>query len=155
MASDKEKIEYKLIDWIALESNGRLIAFKPENGADLVVQKRGGYNEKKLSFKIETASLLKGENTSEKNYYFVFANFDEVKQNIVEKIAVISSVDLLEVIKKIEKTSVNGIALKDFLNNKEYSTYLMDKKSFVSFLIANLIADSKSVAKTGFKSKKY
>ncbi len=43
-----EEIENKLIDQITLGSRARLITFKPEKnlmGADLAVEKRGGYKD--------------------------------------------------------------------------------------------------------------
>ena len=154
MASDQEKIENKLIDWIALESNGRLIVFKPELGPDLIVQKKGVYDEKKLSFTIVNAS-----DVEEKKYgmvksdYMIFANYDEVRQDISEKILLISPADFEKIV-GVEQVGIDVIT-KDFNQDKRFLNYLMDKNSFTLFLIKNLISESKPGAKAGFKGKKY
>lgn len=127
MENIKEKIENKIIDWIALESGGRLVAEKPEKGADLVVQKRGDYPSKKLFFNVEVS-----ENPHEikkdflENHYLLVVSLDFVKQELEEKIWFLP-------------------AFKEQIN----------KETFVNFLIQKLIAENKPKSHKSFKPKVY
>jgi len=114
----QEKIENKIIDYIVLGSGGRLIAFKPQkakNGADLVIKRKGEYeNEKEKKSKSavvktrifgtkskkntddiflsiysqeEDVDISKSEPV--KNFYLLFVQFDMVKQDIDDNVRII------------------------------------------------------------------
>ena len=97
------KVEEKIIDWIALGSGGRLVAFKQE-GDILVVEKKGDYSGKKLFFKV-TDSLQ--ENLP--GLYYISAHFDEIKQKLDEEILI----------------SANGKKPVE-MNSKEFNNFLID-----------------------------
>ena len=114
----QEKIENKIIDYIVLGSGGRLIAFKPQktkNGADLVVKRKGEYEnqkeEKSKSAVVKTRifGAKSKKNTDDiflsiysqeedvdisksepvKNFYLLFVRFDIVKQDIDDNVRII------------------------------------------------------------------
>src|SRR3989344_8382939 len=101
----QEKIENKIIDQITTGASGRLITFKPEKdakGADLIVERRGEYKEKALSFKVNSVIGSKENNSfvkdflqddfkADKDFYLLFVSFDEVLQKINEHIWLIPS----------------------------------------------------------------
>lgn len=124
----REKIEDKIIDWISLETNGRLIAFKPEKGADLVIEKKGDYIGKKIFLQIK---LLEGAPDVKtqllENQYSLFVLFDTVEQKIDEE----------------------DVWLIPVFSNK------INKKIFINFLIEELVIKNKLKSRTGFKSKQY
>lgn len=149
----REEIEDKIIDWIALGADGRLVAFKPEKGADLIVQRKGDYPGKELSFFIKIfiepsinkdfeGNILPEELKDQKNLYFLFVTFDEIKQEVEDKIWLAPAPDLIK--DKISKFEA-----------QKFSKYLMDKKSFSLFLIEKLISENKPKSKSGFKRKQY
>jgi hypothetical protein len=131
----QEEVEDKLIDWIALGSDGRLVAFKPEKEADLAVQKKGDYPGKKIFFNInviagpaqeknfeESAKILK--KSEQKNLYFLFVVFDEVRQKIEDKLWIVPG-------------------------------GLINKEKFLSFLVDKLISENSPKSRVGFKQKQY
>jgi hypothetical protein len=116
----QEKIEDKIIDLIALGARGRLIVFKPENSdIDLVVEKRGDYKKKVIFLNIRKKELVAEKNfTLDENFYFVFVDFDIVKQDISENIFFVPSLELQKI-----------------TDEKDLSRFLINKKDFVRFLI--------------------
>lgn len=127
----KEKIEDKVIDWIILGSGNRLIVFKPENSdKDLIVEKRSKYNKKTIFLNIcaknsdnclELAKDLKPED----NVYFLFVDFDTVKQDIKDDCWMIPSLEM-----------------QITADKKDLSKFLVNKKHMSKFLIEKL-EDSK------------
>jgi hypothetical protein len=152
MASNiKEEIEDKIIDWIALGSGGRLIAVKPENGPDLVVQRRGDYHQKEIVFIIKSFIKPTKEDNfqindvpkgfdSKKNYFLLCVIFDEIAQKIEEKVWLVPFTDL------------KGV---EVFESKSYAKYLIDKKDFTNFLIDKLVAQNKAKKHAGFQRKVY
>ena len=147
MANIQEEVEDKIIDWIALDTGGRLIAIKPEGGADLIVQKKGGHGGKEILFKVEAfisaqeeKDLKKGIDLSEVkvkgNFYFLIVVFSEVKQAVSEKIWLVPSSEM-----------------SSQFDSEKYSKFLTDKKKLISFLIQNLILENKPKPHAGFKRK--
>jgi len=115
MENIKKKIINKIIDWIALESGGRLIIEKPEKGADLIVQKKGDYQGKKIFLNLEVSKnpIEDTKNFLQDNYLLV-VDFDFVTQKIGEK----------------------------FWFLPEFKEQI-DKKTFINFLIQKLIVENK------------
>ena len=128
MENIQEEIEDKIIDWIALNSYGRLIATKPEKGADLIVQKKGDYSGKQIFLKVQISEKNVFENKEKmpENYYLLFVNFDFKKQKVDEKFLL-------------------------FPAFKEQIT----KEVFINFLIDKLILENKAKPKESFKNKQY
>jgi len=124
----EEKIKDKVVDWISLETNGRLIAFKPEKGSDLVIEKKGDYVGKKIFLQIK---LLEGAPDIKtkllENQHSLFVLFDRVEQKIDEE----------------------NVWLIPAFPNK------INKKIFINFLIEELVMKNKLKPKVGFKSKQY
>jgi hypothetical protein len=154
MENIQEKVEDKVIDWIVLGSGGRLIAFKPDNGADLAVQRKGDYPGKELFFVLnifETPSKTKSFKTdvlqskllSQKDIYLIFIIFDEIKQKIEEKFWLVPASDFVKISPSLK------------FDAPLFSKYFTDKKSFNIFLIEKLISDNKQKSKIGFKHKQY
>ena len=148
----KEKVEDKILDWIALGTSGRLVAFKSGAGI-LTVQKKGGYGEKELVFKIESfivpgpdeklqRQLAKDSFKPAKNLYVIFLVFDEIKQKLEEKIWMIPSLDMAN------KKNYN-------FETSEFPDYVKDRKDFIIFLIESLITENKQKFKSFFKRKAY
>jgi hypothetical protein len=121
----KDKIEDKIIDLIALGSSGRLVVFKPEKiNKDLIVEKRGDYKKKAVSLNIyekEFSDSFGKEINPDEDFYLLFVNFDIVKQDINDNFLVVSSLEYEGAIK-----------------NGDFSKFVTNKKSFVSFLIEKL-----------------
>lgn len=128
MEDIQDKVENKIIDWIALDSGARLVAQKPEKGADLIVQKKGDYPAKQIFLKVRILEGDISENQEKlpENYYLLFVNFDFIKQKINEKFWL-------------------------FPDFKEQIT----REIFINFLIDKLILENKTKIKEGFKNKKY
>lgn len=115
MENIKEKVENKIIDLIAMESGGRLVAEKPEKGADLVIQKRGDYPAKQIFLNLEISDkLIEDKKVFSENNYLLLVNFDFVTQKIDEKFWFLPAFS--------EK---------------------VDKKTFINFLIQKLIVENK------------
>jgi hypothetical protein len=102
----KEKIKNKIMDLISMEASGRLVVFKPENSdKDLVVERKGDYKKAPIFLNVYRKSQTEEKKRigSDKNLYFIFTDFDIVKQNIEDEIFVVYSVDSKKVaIKKNE-----------------------------------------------------
>ncbi len=135
MENIRENIIDKIIDWVAIGSEGRLIAVKNEKGGDLVVQRKGGYGEGELLFKIEI--FIRPSNQEnfvkdveffnpEKNLYILFVIFDEIKQKVEEKFWLVPSTE------KITK-----------FESLKFDKYLINRKDFDIFLIRKLISEKK------------
>lgn len=150
----KENAEDKIIDWIALGTDGRLIAFKQEKEIDLVVQKKGDYSGKELFFILNTflspsknqSFKMKISDTKLKNpkdLYLIFVIFDEIEQKIREKFWLISALEFIKISPSLQ------------FDTDLFSKYLTDKNTFNMFLIQKLIAENKPKSKTGFKHKQY
>jgi hypothetical protein len=166
----QDKVEGEIIDWIALGSGGRLVAFKPVKGADLVVQKKGEYPAKEISLNLEIfLAPIEGKNFKKdilqsalnqtKNFFLIFLVFDEVKQKINDKIWLVPTSDFEKNAEKV-KLEDGSIILKfhESLTTDPkslFSKYLLDKKDFINLLIKNLILENKPKAKSGFKRKIY
>ena len=128
MANIREEAEDKVIDWIALGSGGRLIAFKPEKGADLVVQKKGDYPAKQIFLKVRflEGNILENQEELPENCYLLLANFDFIKQKVDEKFWLRPAF-------------------------KEQIT----KEVFINFLIDKLVLQNKPKERRGFRRKTY
>ena len=127
----KEKIEDKIIDLINSSAGGRLVIFKPENSdKDLVVEKRGDYKKKPVSFKIygQDASSkdqnfikeIQNKNLdAEDGFYLIFAYFDIVEQDIEDPVWLIPS---------FEFAAAAGDNLSKFLiKKKDIGKFLIKK----------------------------
>jgi hypothetical protein len=132
----KEKIQDRVIDCIALNGQGRLVAFKPENSdKDLVVEKRSDYKKKTIALDIcqrkfaDSRDLLQQISQAQnfipaKDFYLVFVYFDLVTQKVNDIFWVIPSLDLASV------------------SEKNFNGYLVEQKDFAGFLI-DVLEDSK------------
>jgi len=140
----QEEIEDKIIDWVALGTSGRLIAFKPERGADLVIQKKGDYSGKKLFLNIKIFITPRGENDfimdvpqndyeSREGIYLMFVVFDKIKRKIDEKIWLVPALEF----------SKNANDFK--FEPSRFLNYLTNKNKFNLFLIEKLISKNKAV----------
>ncbi len=119
----QEEIENRIIDLIALGSEGRLVATKPVGGVDLTVEKRADYKADKISLRVflllppqMPADVLAGSFGSDKNLYFVFAYFDEIKRQISDEIYIIPSAEA--------KAGVDF--KKNIMNKKELARFLLE-----------------------------
>ena len=154
MNNIKENVEDKIIDWIALGSEGRLVAFINEKSGELVVQKKGGYGEKEMVFKLEIFAtpaesrdfnkdivlpILKSKN----NFYLAVVVFDEIKQIVEEKFWLVPYSELVKMPRPIK-----------FETNK-FIKYLTNKQDFVIFLVNKLISENKPSPKIGFRKRVY
>jgi hypothetical protein len=121
----KEKVENKIIDLIAFESDGRLVASKPEKGADLIVQKKGDYSGKEIFINLEVSKNPSEHAESlEKDLYLLVVDFDVVTQKVDDKIYFLP-------------------AFKERIN----------KEVFINFLIQKLVTENKPAPHEGFKRK--
>lgn len=161
----QEKIEDKIIDWIALDSDGRLVAFKPSGKKTfLAVQKKGGYGGKEIVFKIESFILpqekkefkkdivISEDVKPSKDLFFLFIIFEEVSQNVDENVWIISSSDFFNLAEKIK--SKDG---KDMLrfDSEKFINYKKNRKDFNLFLIQKLVTENKTRITAHFKRKVY
>lgn len=122
-----EKTENIIIDLINVGAGGRLVIYKPENSAmDLAVEKRGDYKKSPISLKICVQDVLfKDKGFVRKdfdyagNFYYVFAYFDLIKQDIEDVIWVVYSEDFSG-LKETDllRFSVNKEDIGQFLLNK-------------------------------------
>lgn len=128
MEDIQDKVENKIIDWIALGTDGRLVAFKPEKGADLAVQKKGDYPGKQIFLKVRVlkGNILENQEKLPENYYLLSVNFDFVQQKINEKFWLFP-------------------AFKEQIA----------KEIFINFLVDKLVLQNKPKQKTGFDSRHY
>ena len=160
----QEEIEDKIIDWVALGSGGRLIAFRPEGKTYLAVQKKGGYGGKELIFHIESFILPQeksefireviatDEMKSLKNLYFLFTIFREVMQSVSEEVWLISSGDFFAIADKLEPINGNDIFKFD---SEKFAKYKISKNNFNLFLIQKLVTENTTRIKGGFKRRTY
>jgi len=130
----QEEIENKIIDLIALESESRLVVFKPEkSNKDLVVEKRGDYEKKpvflnvywvethgKDNFIAKISQIINDKNfIPEENFYLIFAKFDVVAQKIYDDFFVVPSL-------KVNGITKNDDLLKYSMNDKDFIRLLID-----------------------------
>jgi hypothetical protein len=160
----QEEIEDKIIDWIAMGTGGRLIAFKPDNAADLAVQRKGDYPPgKELFLVLDTfikpsdidifkTNIPQSRLAAPKNFYLLFVIFDEIKQKIEQKFWFLPASNFIKIAEKI-KLKDGSEALR--FDASLFSEYLTDKNNFNNFLIEKLISENKPRPKGGFKRKHY
>lgn len=132
----QEKIENKIIDYIALGSDGRLVVVKPEKSErTLIVEKKGDYKEKVIRLEVYWSSArgsvdvweeinsddMAGYFEDIENSYLLFVLFDAVKQDLGDNFWVIPYVEL----DKMKK-------------GDDLSEYLVNKKDFARFLISKI-----------------
>ncbi|MFA6190504.1 MAG: DUF5680 domain-containing protein [Candidatus Staskawiczbacteria bacterium] len=152
----KEEIEDKIIDYINSSVTGRLIVFKPDKkGMDdyLVVERRGKYKEDKIYLEINSL-VLPAQNKNfikdfsqekfkaDKNFYLIFAYFDEVTQKINDYIWIIPSLkfqDIAEVVKHSNnKKSLRFESSSNFKDKNKYSEFLINIKDLGDILLGAL-----------------
>jgi hypothetical protein len=169
----EEKIEDKVIDWMALDVGGRLIISKPEKnifGADLLVEKRGEYKEKSILFKVcsligpvESIKLIKDfseeQFKAEQNFYLLFVYFDSIKQKTSDYIWLVPSLqfkDIAEVIKSPEGQKVLRFeAFLDINKKDKYSKFLVNTKEFGKLVLESFDSGGKfNFEKTIFQETK-
>ena len=168
----QEKIENKIIDQITTGASGRLITFKPEKdakGADLIVERRGEYKEKALSFKVNSfigskennsfvKDFLQDDFKADKDFYLLFVSFDEVLQKINEHIWLIPSLRFKDIADSVispdGKKVLRFQAPLDVKNKNRYSKYLVNIKELGKLLIKAFESGGKFDFKdTGFEEK--
>lgn len=158
MENTREKVENKIIDWIALGSDGRLVAEKPASGADLVVQKKGDYPSKKILFNIEIfeippekeffeSNVAQDRVLPEKDFYIIFVVFDFIKQHVSEKIWIIPGQDFSNLAEK-----GNGYLKFD---SRKFTKYLSDENHFDFLLIDKLVLKNKPKTKGAWRPRVY
>ncbi|TSC95116.1 MAG: hypothetical protein CEN87_128 [Parcubacteria group bacterium Licking1014_1] len=152
VSNTEEDIENRIIDWITLGSGGRVVVFKPEKvlkGADLIAKKRSGYEEKEISFKINSCigpagsndfikTLLQNDFKPNKEFYLLFVYFDEIRQEISDHIWVVPSLEFKDIADSTVlggKKALRFEASLDIKKKNKFSKFLLDKKDFVRFLI--------------------
>jgi hypothetical protein len=142
----EEKIEDKVIDWIALGAGGRLIVSKPNKsifGEDLLIEKRGDYKGEDIFIKVcsligpvdsekITKDFLQDNFKTDKNFYLLFAYFDSVKQKISDYIWLIPSMQFKDMAELTESADGQKILrFESFLDIKQkdkYSKFLVYTK---------------------------
>jgi|GEM_PF-145502 len=154
MAETLEKIENKVIDQLAKDSNGHLIVFKPQGRldvADLVVKKRAEYEDvKEIYIKIKPCQKDEGgtsyetlvpqtEFVDEPNYYLLFVHFDIVTQDFGKYIWLVPAnkfIGMGEVVSQRGKSKTfHFIAPVDPKADSHYSKYLVENKELAKVLI--------------------
>ncbi|MCX6723887.1 MAG: hypothetical protein NT155_01780 [Candidatus Staskawiczbacteria bacterium] len=152
----QEEIEDKVIDCINSGVNGRLVIFKPEKslfGADLVVEKRGEYKEKGREAHLKI-NILAGPAKEEilikdfqqegfkadKNFYMLFAYFDEVGQKLGNYIWLVPSLQFKD-IAEVAQGFLRFEAPLDFKQKSKYSKFLIETKE-LGHVILSLIEKS-------------
>jgi len=149
----EEEIEDKVIDWIAIESGGRLIVSKPEKnsfGADLSVGKRGDYKGKDFLFKVcsligpadsikLTRDFLQEEFKADPNFYLLFVYFDSIKQKISDYVWLIPSLQFKDIVESIKsETGQKFLRFESFLDIKQkdkYSKFLIHTKDLGALVL--------------------
>lgn len=118
-----QKSEDKIIDLINQDANGRLVVFKPENSnMDLAVELRGNYKHKPIFLKVFVQDALldehdflseikKEEFAKNEKFYFLFAFFDDVKQDVKEPFWAVPSEKVLS--KSVIELSKFSLQKKD------------------------------------------
>lgn len=149
---NEEDVENKIIDLIVLGSGNRLIVFKPENdprGADLIVKKRGGRKKNEAFFKIFSfigpiagnsliKNILHQDFNPEKDFYLLFAYFDEVRQEINDYIWIIPSLEFRDIADRVDSGGKKALRFKaslDIKEKNEYLRFLVNKKELGKLLI--------------------
>ena len=153
MQNIEQEAENKIIDSIGQSSAARLIVFKPDVnklGANLAIERRGKYKESQLFFQINTfmspssgkifsKDFLQDDFKGDKNFYLLFACFDEVKQKINDYIWLIPSLefrDMAEVAKNADGKKVLHFEVAlDPKNKNKYSRFLVDLKELGKMLL--------------------
>lgn len=149
----QEQIEDKVIDCINSGVAGRLIVFKPEKsilGADLAVERRGGYKEKELYFQINSIvgpakeksfikDFLQESFKTDKNFYLIFVYFNEVLQKMDDYLWLIPSLqfrDIAEVVQPADgKNLLRFDASLDIKDKNKYSKFIVNTKDFGKLIL--------------------
>jgi len=132
----QEEIENKIIDIIALEARGRLVAFKPEGlSTALVIEKKGDYKSKAIVFDIYSINESSGPGAEDEinrllprqkivakdNFYLLFVCFDIVSQDLKENFWIVPS-----------------LKLQGLKPDSGLSQFLVERKEFVNFIMKAL-----------------
>jgi len=164
----KDKIENKIIDCINSGVAGRSVIFKPEKnnfGADLAVERKGKYKEKKIYFQINSLlvpakstnfvkDFLQESFKADNNFYLLFVYFDEIKQDINEYVWLIPSLrfqDIAEVVKSSDGKKMLRFESSSDINQKnEYSKFLLKADDLGKIILEALEKGGKFVFKEDF-----
>ncbi|MBU2539681.1 hypothetical protein KJ786_00760 [Patescibacteria group bacterium] len=162
----KEKIENKIIDWVAETASGKLTIVKPPNtlvGTDIIIKKRGEYYddieihlqirecEKEIKEKVFINKISEGEYEEKLNFYFLFSSFDIVAQDISEYLWLIPADKFFEIADEIATRSFQFKVPIDVNINSNYSKYLIEKRDLANVLIKIINDGGKLVfPETGF-----
>jgi len=152
----QEKIENKIIDSAIVGLGGRLIISKPTKddfGSDLVMEKRGGYDDEKLHFKIfsligpvSTKKIVKefldDGLKSDKNFYLMFVYFNNVMQKVSDYVWLVPSThfkDAAEATKSPEGNKILKFEADLDINKKnQFSKFLIYLKDLGSLSLVAL-----------------
>ena len=113
--SIQEKVENRIIDLINEGAGGRLIIFKPQDSdKDLAVEKRSDYKKNPVYLKIfpQKKPLGNANFVPAENFYFLFADFDFVAQDVEDEIWLVPSEKLSE---DFSKFKISKKELRKFL----------------------------------------
>ena len=141
----KNKIEDKVIDCINLNVLGRLIILKSEKddfGADLFVEKKGDYSKKGIYIKVnnfngspKNEEFLKGfskkDFKSSENFYLLFIVFDQVRQQIIDRIYFIPSLKFLSIAESAQPEKEEKLFKFEefFFNKNDLGKIILEKLS--------------------------
>lgn len=153
MDNIQEEIEDKIIDDINSGVGGRLVIFKPEKkGMEdyLAVERRGEYKEKEIYFKINSLIVpAKKEDfikdfyqeslKADKNFYLIFACFDEAMQKISDYIWLIpfsQFKDIADIVKSPDNQKLlRFMAPLDVKKQSKYSKFLVNTKNLGKMIL--------------------
>ncbi len=156
MENIKEAIEDKVIDCINTNVEGRLIVFKPQKKGQedyLAIERRGQYKEGKIYFQVNSL-VIPAKSTvfvkdffqesfkADKNFYLLFAYFDEVRQKIDDYVWLVPSsqfIDIADVVKPSDgKNLLRFESSSDFKNKNKYSKFLINIKDLGDIILSSL-----------------
>ncbi len=169
----KEAIEDKIIDVINSSIEGRLIIFKPqEKGMEdyLVVERRGQYKEGKIYLQVNSLVLPSKDINfikdfsydqlkTEKNYYLIFAYFNEATQKLEDLVWLIPADkfrDIATIIKAEDgKKILRFESSSDFREKDKYYNFLVKVKD-LGKIIFSALKENKQINVKGsvFSEKK-
>ena len=147
----KDKIEDKIIDYLAFEAGGQLIVTNPPvtSPADLAIKKRGEYYDgttiylkikeykKSDKEKIYRAEVIEGEFEPREDFYLLFIYFDIVTQDIADYIWLVPTTDFLKIASTSASDRKKVFIFEAPINIKEknkYSNFLINKKTLAKTL---------------------